>query len=400
MWTVSGRHGIADDGSLAGIPRSSTDTIIVAVPAATPRTFQLPGEVYSHAITADARQAFVQTRAGNLQDGFQYALVRIDLASGAQTELLRRPDAFTFDISGNGARVLLTSEHRYGGPGEVLLWDGQVRKIATAEQGYKDMVVSDDGTVAYIVERSNRLLKVDLSTAATEEVMPPFPSNLQQDSYGVTPGSAVRYSGFGLTKDLEFESDAVGGLPVIDSTPIAIYIQVPWEIPPDVESRVWINKAGYPFENSVRLYPAGRTPPWIATLEQEPFYRNEAVIKAAQPDFKSLVSRDNPAVPGSTIHAWLTGLGPLDKPVPTGAPGPDNPPARPLAGVACYLIGPADNPPPTGIELPFVGYAPGLIGVYQVDMTIPKNWPAGPSSIRCESSGRLSQEVKIQVGLL
>ncbi len=401
MTTAPGRHGIADDGSLAGILRASSDTIVVAGPAAILRTFQVPGKVvYSYAITDDARLMFVQTRTGNLQDEIQYAVIRIDLASGAQTELLSGPDLLTFDISGNGARVLLTSEHRFGGPGDLLLWDGQVRKIATAEQGYKDLVVSDDGTVAYVVERSNRLLKVNLSTVATEEVMPPFPSNLVQDSFGVTPGSAVRYSGFGLTKDVELDSEA-GGLPVIETTPVTIYIQVPWEIPQDVMSTVRINKAGYPFETSIRLYPAGRVAPWIATIEQEPYYRNaaEAFIKAAQPDFKSLVSMENPALPGSTIHTWLTGLGPLDKPVPTGAPGPDNPPARPLAGVACYLIGPINNPPPTGIELPFVAYAPGLIGVYQVDMTIPKNWPAGPSSIRCESSGQLSQYVKIQIGL-
>jgi uncharacterized protein (TIGR03437 family) len=401
MGTGSGRHVVADNGSVAGVARLVSDVVLVASLGGEIRSFQAPGNVYSYAIAPDGSVLFVQTRTGNFQDGFEYALFRIDAANGMQTEVFRSLDLFTFDISGDGARVLLASESRIGEPGDLMLWDGQVRKIATAEQGYKDLVVSDDGSVAYVVERSNRLIKVNLSTAETEEMLPPFPSNIQQDSYGVTPGSAVRYHGFGFTKDIKLDSDAVGALPVIETTPAAIYVQAPWETPQDVTSTVRINKAGNPFEASIGLYAASRVTPWIATVEPPPYNWNpsETFIKAAQPDFQSLVSADNPAASGSTIHAWLTGLGPLDRPVPTGAPGPDNPPARPLSGVACYLIGPGGNPPPTGIELPFVAYAPGLIGVYQVDMTIPKNWPTGASHLRCEASGWLSQDVRVDVGL-
>jgi len=29
--------------------------------------------------------------------------------------------------------------------------------------------------------------------------------------------------------------------------------------------------------------------------------------------------------------------------------------------------------------MPFIAYAPGLLGVYQVDLVIPADWPAGPA---------------------
>jgi uncharacterized protein (TIGR03437 family) len=110
------------------------------------------------------------------------------------------------------------------------------------------------------------------------------------------------------------------------------------------------------------------------------------MVKAASQDFSRLVDQENPALPGETVHVWLTGLGPLDRPVATGVPGPFDPPSRPLAPLGCAMFGVGNtNPSWTGVALPFVAYAPGLAGFYQVDITIPPDWPAGMFQVACYS---------------
>ena len=73
---------------------------------------------------------------------------------------------------------------------------------------------------------------------------------------------------------------------------------------------------------------------------------------------------------------------PLNRPVATGEKGPSDPPAAPLAPLACYIAGPENNPP-RGLRVPTVIYAPNLIGVYQIDVEIPADWPTGTSNIFC-----------------
>ena len=111
-------------------------------------------------------------------------------------------------------------------------------------------------------------------------------------------------------------------------------------------------------------------------------------MKASHQDFSGLADYTHPALPGETIAVWLTGLGPLDRPVATGAPGPANPPAHPLAHLECGMESPTGVW--RGVVLPFVGYAAGLVGAYQVNVTIPGDWPAGASYLDCYSGARYS----------
>jgi uncharacterized protein (TIGR03437 family) len=53
---------------------------------------------------------------------------------------------------------------------------------------------------------------------------------------------------------------------------------------------------------------------------------------------------------------------------------------------------------PRGLELPFVAYAPGMIGVYQVDVTIPADWPAGEHLLTCESNVGFTTLARLPVG--
>jgi uncharacterized protein (TIGR03437 family) len=111
--------------------------------------------------------------------------------------------------------------------------------------------------------------------------------------------------------------------------------------------------------------------------------------KAIHQDFQSLVTPSSPARPGETIHVYLTGLGPLDQAVPTGAPGPVSPAVHPLAPINCWL----ENSPGQQLQMPYLGYAAGLIGIYQADLTMPDNLVRGTPTLYCtasDSSGTFS----------
>ena len=143
-----------------------------------------------------------------------------------------------------------------------------------------------------------------------------------------------------------------------------------------------IGKEGHPFELSINIISnrASVAPQFEYSDAQA------GLIKAASQDFSHLIERNNPALPGETVHVWLTGLGPLDRPVATGVPGPFDPPSRPLAPLGCAMFGLGNtNPSWTGVALTFLAYAPGLAGFYQVDITIPADWPAGTFQVACYS---------------
>lgn len=57
------------------------------------------------------------------------------------------------------------------------------------------------------------------------------------------------------------------------------------------------------------------------------------------------------------------------------------------------------NPSWTGLALPFVAYAPGLTGFYQVDITIPPDWPAGQFQVACYS-GTARTDGFLEVGAI
>jgi uncharacterized protein (TIGR03437 family) len=73
----------------------------------------------------------------------------------------------------------------------------------------------------------------------------------------------------------------------------------------------------------------------------------------------------NPAAPGQNVTLYLTGQGTLDQPVTTGAPGPGEPFAHPLAEVQVSLGG-------KKAAVTFAGLAPGLVGVLQVNIVVPE----------------------------
>lgn len=88
---------------------------------------------------------------------------------------------------------------------------------------------------------------------------------------------------------------------------------------------------------------------------------NQALVE--NPD-GTINGNDPPASPGSTITVYLTGQGRLDLPIPTGAPAPEHTLVSALATTSATIGN-------QNAEILFAGMAPGMIGVFQVNLRVP-----------------------------
>ena len=103
-----------------------------------------------------------------------------------------------------------------------------------------------------------------------------------------------------------------------------------------------------------------------------------AIIVAHQ-DFHGVVTSADPAIPGETVHAYMSGLGGTQPIPPTGSPpmGLAYASARPV----CSVTIPLKNPEPAPVT--FAGLAPGMVGIYQVDISLPPDLSAGDELLSC-----------------
>lgn len=104
-----------------------------------------------------------------------------------------------------------------------------------------------------------------------------------------------------------------------------------------------------------------------------------------------LVSADIPAKPGETLTAWVYGLGQTTPAAATGRPAVQAPTAESFYLDFNYRVNALPTKPYTGepdVQPPqplYAGLAPGYIGLYQVNFTVP---PAPPNGIpQCAPAG-------------
>jgi uncharacterized protein (TIGR03437 family) len=95
-------------------------------------------------------------------------------------------------------------------------------------------------------------------------------------------------------------------------------------------------------------------------------------------EFRGPLTPADPALPGEYLHAYMTGLGDVQPRPATGSPAVGLSFAtRPL----CYLQAPlvAQEFAPVA----FAGLAPGTLGMYQVDIGLPADFPAAVGTLNC-----------------
>jgi uncharacterized protein (TIGR03437 family) len=102
---------------------------------------------------------------------------------------------------------------------------------------------------------------------------------------------------------------------------------------------------------------------------------------------------------GDVLIIWTTGLGQSAPPVETGAPAPGAEPlARIPAGTVKAHFG--DRFSNSGVDLDpsYVGMTPTLVGLYQVNITIPSNAPTGDNvPLYLELGNAMSNQVLVAI---
>ena len=203
---------------------------------------------------------------------------------------------------------------------------------------------------------------------------------MRQQSGGAYPCSLIRfeadYSDFNFVL-----STGATRFPTVKAEGRIFDVQVPWEATELIgQSKVVeLSAEDSPFVLRSTVGFAETTGAWA-------FVTGQGSLIAAKEDFSSLITNENPALAGSLIHFWLSGLGPLDRPVATGEKGPSNPPSKPLQTVACFIVGKDGEPGVRELQVPAQTYAPELIGVYQMDVEIPADWPTGTAYVFCKGA--------------
>jgi uncharacterized protein (TIGR03437 family) len=133
---------------------------------------------------------------------------------------------------------------------------------------------------------------------------------------------------------------------------------------------------------SVRIGPV--SPGIFSVRTQTP--AAEAILLA---DHSGPVTDESPATPGSFVSIYCTGLGALRQGVSAGIISPNPSPEtinRPLVNIA-------NVPAP----VTYSGLAPGLVGIYRVDVQIPMGVTAGDHPVQMFINGVFSNAVTIPI---
>ena len=307
---------------------------------------------------------------------------RLSIASMPSRDYRAGPESFAKPVwDANGSKLIYRTFDDQEQPNAISLWDSGSRTsrvVLTSPEGFASAVISGDGAIIWAVTSANRLLRLDLSTGLTDEVLSPLGSSTRGAESAGVPGSAILIRGVGFTKtQLALDGDLQ--LPLVDATPEGLWVQIPWEYASlsGGVHKLLIRSQNNPFEGVVNVGLALGVEPHLAPWEDPA--TGKPYAKAVHDDFRSLVTPSSPARPGETIHVYLTRLGPLDQNLLTGAAGPLAPLARPVARLRCSL-GSIDAPP---LQMPDLVYAGGMVGIYQAELIIPDNAPQGTPSLYC-----------------
>jgi uncharacterized protein (TIGR03437 family) len=269
----------------------------------------------------------------------------------------------------------------------VHLWNAVTRMTATltdSTEPFGNLVLSADGGVLWAMTDFGRLRRFNLRTGVDDEILAPL-GHTERSPRAVgpgVPGSAMLLPG----KFTRNQTAYVGGQawPLSDVNAQGYWYQIPWEWR-GPETTLLMRAVGNPFEGVVTIGFGATYQPYF------PFQSGASeTIIAAHSDFRGVVTRSDPARAGETIHVYMLGLGALEREVPTGVRGPLVDPVRVARPVLCN--GGAQGLPQVPVDVPAAIYAGGMLGIYQVDVTLPANVPDGQWGLECGDGARFTSQ--------
>ena len=337
-------------------------------------------------------------------DGYSLWAARTDGTDAQQLALSREPE-YAPAISNDGRWVVFEAD------GSVVLADlvsDARRELIVPEDGVAETTISGLGNVVFVSTLANRLLRVDVASGEVEEISSRVPAIGATYSFprisgflsgAPVPGSLNWIRGSGLAGHLTFASiplpesrDGVevllGDAParIVAVAPEQIVYQIPFEAPlGEIDMRVVGPPA--PFEGAAVQLDLQRQELHFVSNGYEAWSPELAIGEAivVTQDFTALITAANPAREEEIVHLYATGGGPVAAAVSSGVPTPADPLPAVTPAITCSYFEQGDRRP---LDTFYVGLAPGLIGVYQVSVRLPRDpTPFG------DDSGRVSLTV-------
>ena len=168
-----------------------------------------------------------------------------------------------------------------------------------------------------------------------------------------------------------------------------INVQVPWEAP---QNPLFVQV----FQDSNSAYLVDPNP-WVDFLAANPsvfkwsvFFVDQGYAVVQHASDYSAVTKQNPAHVGEFLVAYGLNLGPVDNPPASGDPSPFNPLSHDqVPGGACTM---SDGVEIGGVSVipTYVGLAPGIAGIYQVNFQLPAGTPSGDQQLKFLRGFRIS----------
>lgn len=309
-------------------------------------------------------------------------------------------------LSSDGTRVMFLSPVS----GVNQIWtvntDGTaLRQVTHDASGVVQAAMSDDGHVAWYLSGSSDVLQVNLDTGVPAQRLGPTMQLSNNSTLMLEPGSAVTIAGTGfsdgyfsapsfpLPLSLGGAGVTIGGIaaPVLAVAPTAVTVQVPWEVPPSVSAQstvlsVQTGATSSPFVSDSTV-PPGDVEVAVArgAFLTDPTSGN---LLAVHGDWSSMVTADNPALPGEAIHVYGVGFGRVSNPPATGMPAPATPLAQTAVQVTCWTSGVSDGSH-LSVGVLFSGLAPGLAD-HQLDIRVPGGNIRSAFQFYCNGEGNPS----------
>jgi uncharacterized protein (TIGR03437 family) len=288
-------------------------------------------------------------------------------------------------VAPNGIITTIAGSGQFGFTG-----DGGLALNASLD--FPHAAIPDGNGNIYVADTENnviRLLSIPSPSITPNEVV-----NAASFQPQLSPGSLATIFGTNLATSTPPEaatplpttlaeaSVSVNGTPaaILYASPTQINFQVPWETATG-NAKVIVTVDGTP-SNPITV-PVTITAPGIFE------YSSGAAI--AQNHDYSLNTTSNPAHAGSFLIAYLTGSGPVSPAVADGA-------ATPLTGL---VQTPSPLPTVTIGGQPalviFSGLTPGLIPLWQLDITVPSGLAAGNYPMIVTFGGQVSNSAMVSI---
>jgi len=278
----------------------------------------------------------------------------------AATDLDLGLDGAAPALTDDGARLLFLAAD-----GSLQVYDRAAAAVRRLGSGrYSAFTLG--GPYVFAVTLDGRLVRLDLASGASTDWLAPFP---EIDSVGapVVPPGQCPYVCYGETDYgrvvtpgmvVTLDGAALGGagwrvrtagieVPLHPLSDTSAWFQVPNAIPTGGDLQLLeISNPDFPIAYSMKISAQDRLAVCLGIAHQ---------------DFSRLVSPAGPALRGEIVHVFLTGLRGTEA-VPDGVPNPTD-----------HLV-PIANPPaltePSAFQQLFFGFAPGLIGLQQLDIRV------------------------------